>query len=70
MFKATTGKLSEIKDVIEFSSNYQVAFDKVTSLIFKTSPYTRRSIEAFFQATVLVQLSNEFEGHYRGIYKD
>lgn len=70
MFKATIEKLSEFKDIIEFSNSYQVAFNKVISLIFEASLYIWRSIEPFFQATVLMQLLKKFEGHYQGIYKD
>lgn len=41
IYKAITKKLSDFKDVHKFTSSYQAAFDKVISLLTKTSLYTQ-----------------------------
>lgn len=43
----TTKKLTDFKDIQEYTSSYQVAFDKVVSLLTDTSHYTRKSIEIY-----------------------
>lgn len=70
MFVATIRKLSELQGVIEFTSSYQAAFDKVASLISETSPYSRRSVEAYFQATMLMSSENEYSNPVTIIHKD
>ncbi len=70
MFDATIRKLSELQDVIEFTSSYQAAFDTVASLISETSPYSRRSVEAYFQATMLMSSGSEYSNPVTIIQKD
>lgn len=41
IYKATTKKLSDFKNVHEYTSHYQASFDKVSSLLIKTSSYMR-----------------------------
>lgn len=48
IYEATTKKLSDFKDVNQYTSNYQAAFDKVVGLLSDTSFYTRQSTEMFF----------------------
>lgn len=58
MYEATSRKLSEFKSVADYTSSYQAAFDKVTSLLADSSSYTRNRIEAYFQATMLMNIGN------------
>lgn len=41
IYEVTSRELAELKDVVEYTSSYQAAFDKVASLLADTSTYTR-----------------------------
>lgn len=58
--ETTSRKLTELKHVVEYTSSYQAAFDKVASLLADTSPYTRSSTGACFQATMLMNIGSEY----------
>lgn len=60
MYEATLRKLLEFKSVAEYTSSYQAAFDKVALLLADSSPYTRNSTEAYFQATMLMSIGSEY----------
>lgn len=60
IYKATSKKLSEFKEVKEYTSCYQAAFDKVADLLVKTSPYTCNSTKSYFQASMLMNIGSEY----------
>ncbi len=68
--ETTTKKLSDFKDVHDFTSSYQAAFDKVANLLTETLYYTRQSIEMYFQATMLMNIGLEYSGLISAIQKD
>lgn len=70
MYEATSRKLSEFKSVAEYTSSYQAAFDKVASLLADSSPYTRNSTEAYFQATMLMNIGSEYSALVSAIQKE
>lgn len=70
MFEVTSKTIADFKDVTEYTSSYQAGFDKVASLISETSPYTRESIEAYFQATMLMNIGSEYSTPVSAIQKD
>lgn len=70
IYEATVKKLSEFKDVQEYTSSYQAAFDKVAGLLVETSPYSRSSVEAFFQATMLMDIGSEYSNLVSSIQKE
>lgn len=70
IYEVSVKKLSEFKDVQEYTSSYQAAFDKVAGLLVETSPYTRSSIEAYFQATMLMNIGSEYSNLVSSIQKE
>lgn len=69
-YEATTKKLSDFKDVHQYTSNYQAAFDKVVGLLSDTSSYTRQSTEMYFQATMLMNIGTEYSALVSATQKD
>ncbi len=67
---ATTKKLADFKDVHEYTSSYQAAFDKVVGLLTDSSHYTRKSTEMYFQATMLMNIGTEYSALVSAIQKD
>lgn len=57
---ACTIKLSECKDVLECTSRYQIAFDKITSLITENSWMSRKTIEMALQGNLLRHLGKDY----------
>lgn len=70
IYEATVKKLSEFKGVLEYTSSYQAAFDKVAGLLLETFPYTRSSIKAYFQASMLMNIGSEYSNLVSSIQKD
>lgn len=70
IYDATTKKLSDFKDVHEYTSSNQAAFDKVVGLLTETSHYTRQSTEMYFQATMLMNIGSEYSALVSAIQKD
>lgn len=70
IYEATTKKLFHFKDVHQYTSNYQAAFDKVIGLLSNTSSYTRQSTEMYFQATMLMNIATEYSALDSAIQKD
>lgn len=70
MYEVTSRKLSEFKSVTEYTSSYQAAFDKVASLLADSSLYTRNSTEAYFQATMLMNIGSEYPALVSAIQKE
>lgn len=60
IYKVTTKKLLDFKDVHKYTSSYQVVFDKVISLLTKKSYYIWNSIKTYFQITMLMNISPEY----------
>ena len=67
---ATTKKLSDFKNVHEYTSHYQASFDKVSSLLTETSAYIRKSTETYFQATMLMNIGADYSALVSAIQKD
>ena len=59
IYEATNKKLSNFKNVHEYTSHYQAAFNKVVGLLTDISSYTRQSTEMFFQATMLMNIGTD-----------
>lgn len=70
MYKATSRKLSEFKSVIDYTSSYQAVFDKVASFLADSSSYTRSSIKAYFQATMLMNIGSNYSALVSSIQKE
>ena len=58
--EAITKKFSDFKNVHKYTSHYQAFFDKVSSLLTKTSSYTQKSTETYFQATILMNIGTDY----------
>lgn len=48
IYKATTKKPLDFKDVYKNSSSYQLAFNKAMGLLTKKSYYTQKSTKKYF----------------------
>ena len=70
IYEATTKKLSDFKNVHEYTSHYQASFDKVVSLLTDTSSYTLQSTEMYFQATMLMNIGTEYSALVSAIQKN
>lgn len=70
IYKATSKKLSEFKNVQEYISNNQAAFDKVAGLLVETSPYIRSSTKFYFQATMLMNIGSKYSNLISTIQKE
>ncbi len=70
IYDATTKKLADFKDVHEYTSSYQAAFDKVVGLLTDSSHYTRQSTEVYFQATMLMNIGTKYSALVSAIQKD
>ena len=70
IYEATTKKLSDFKDVHEYTSSYQAAFDKVVGLLTETSHNTQQSTEMYFQATMLMNIGSEYSALVSAIQRD
>lgn len=53
-------KLSECKDVIDYTSRYQIAFDKLISLRSEDSWMSKKSIEMTLQGSLLRHLGKDY----------
>ena len=60
IYEATTKRLSDFKNIHEYTSHYQAAFDKVVSLLIETFSYTQQSTEMYFQAKILINIRTEY----------
>lgn len=56
--------------MIDYTSSYQAAFDKAVSLIFETFAYSRRRVEVYFQATMLMNIGSKYSNLVTTIPKD
>ena len=70
IYEATTKKLSDFKNVHEYTSYYQASFDKVVGLLKDTSSYTRQSTKMYFQATMLINIGTEYSALVSAIQKN
>ena len=55
-----TVKLSECKDIIDYTNRYQAAFDKITSLTTEDGWMSRKTIEMTLQGNLLRHLSKDY----------
>lgn len=60
IYKATTNKLLDFKDLHKYTSSYQVAFDKVVGLLIEKSYYTRKYTKIYFQAIMLINIGSKY----------
>lgn len=56
IYETITKNLSNFKNVHKYMSHYQVSFNKFLSLLIKTSSYTKKSIQMYFQATIFMNI--------------
>ena len=57
---ASAKKMSDFKDVVKYTSSYQAAFDKITSLLKEDSNLTMKSAEMLLQGAMLMNISEEY----------
>ena len=57
---ALTTKLSDCKDIMEYTSRYQIAFDKILSLLNKDSWMSKKTIEMALQGSLLRHLGKDY----------
>ncbi len=57
---AFTIKLTECKDVLEYTSRYQIAFDKITSFITENDWMSRKTFEMTLQGNLLRHLGKDY----------
>lgn len=70
IYKAITKQLSDVKDIHEFTSNYQVAFNKVIDLLTATFHNSWKSTKMYFQAIILMNIEPKYSGLVSVIQKD
>ena len=57
---ALTTKLSDCKDIMEYTSRYQIAFDKILSLLNEDSWMSKKTIEMALQGSLLRHLGKDY----------
>lgn len=57
---ACTVKLSECKDVVDYTSRYQIVFDKIVSLASEDGWMSRKTIEMTLQGNLLRHLGKDY----------
>lgn len=70
IYEATTCKLSDFKNVIDYTGSYQATFNKITSLLADSSPYTRASTETYLQAIMLMNIGSKYPTLVSSIQKE
>ena len=70
IYEATTKKLSDFKNVHEYTSHYQASFDNVVGILTDTSSYTRQSTKMYFQVTILMNIGTEYSALVSAIQKN
>ena len=60
LYEASNLKMSDCKGVIEFTSSYQTAFDKIASLLKAESNLTLKGTEMLLQGTMLMNIGEEY----------
>lgn len=68
--KANTKKLGDFKDIHKYTSSYQAIFDKVIGFLTDSFYYTHKSIEIYFQATILMNIRIKYLTLVSAILKD
>lgn len=53
-------KLLDFKDIHEYTSSYQVAFEKVIDFLTLTFHHTQKNNEMYFQATMLMNMRPKY----------
>lgn len=48
IYKATIKKLSNLKNIYNYTNHYQVAFGKIVNLITKTFFYIQKNLKIYF----------------------
>ena len=57
---ALTTKLSDCKDIMEYTSRYQIVFDKILSLLNEDSWMSKKTIEMALQGSLLQHLEKDY----------
>lgn len=70
IYKATTKKLLDFKDVHKYTNSYQGTFDKVVDLLTEKFHYTWKNTEIYFQATMLINIGSKYLVLMSAIQKD
>lgn len=70
IYNNTTKKLSNFKNVHDYTSHYQVPFDKVVSFLIEISSYTYKSTEMNIQATIFMNIRVKYSALVSIIQKD
>lgn len=60
IYKATTKKLLDFKDVHKYTNSYQGTFDKVVDLLTEKFHYTWKNTKIYFQATMLINIGSKY----------
>lgn len=60
IYNATIKKLTYFQDVHEYTSSYQVIFDKVVGLLTDNSYYIYKNTEMYFQTTMLINIEIKY----------
>ncbi len=68
--EATIEKLSDFKNVHEYTSHYNASFDKVVGLLTDTSSSTCQSTKMYLQATILMNIGMKYSALVSAIQKD
>ncbi len=70
IYDTTTKKLSDFKNLHKYTSHYQASFDKVVNFFIRTSSYTCKSTEIYFQAIMIMNIRVEYLALVSSIQKD
>ena len=57
---ALNTKLSDCKDVVEYTSRYQIVFDKILSLLNDDSWMSKKTVEMTLQGSLLRHLGKDY----------
>lgn len=60
LYTAFAKKISDFKDVVEYTSSYQAAFNKITSFLKDNLNLTIKSSKMLLQGAILINISKEY----------
>lgn len=70
IYKTTTKKFFDFKNIYKYTSYYQAFFDKISSFLIEISFYMQQSTKMYFQAIMLMNIETNYLALVLVIEKD
>lgn len=70
IYNTISKKLADFKEVHQYTSSDQAAYDKIIGLLTNSSHYTWKIIKMYFQATMLINIRTKYSALVSAIQKN